>query len=247
MEDRANRTGLGIALLICVVNVGTVQAAGRFVVGIGGGRSAVDGVTDTDPTPSFTLPQLPSEISLNGLPFDDNDVAGQIFVRYEFIPRAGVEVGYWDLGEFENSNLVFGRTAKLSASEWYAEAFYRLPISRRFNVKGSLGAAYAEFDASGRTAVLGFGAFPPLARLSPDLVLPPAFVGVSLNVLNPAVYFAAPLEFPLASPDSEVGVILGVALEWQLTDRWALELSYDQHRIKVQDVESLSLGISAGF
>lgn len=244
-----------LAILASTAGMGTAQAAGRFVIGIGAGTAAVDGVTETDPTPPFTLPQLPSSISLNGLPLDDDDFTGKAFVRYEFLPRVGVELAYRDLGEFRNPHLLSGRTATLGISQTSASGYYRLPLSSRFSVKGTLGLAYADFEVSGSTPVIGFGTLPNLTtnpgRIVPNsdvLLNPAAYYGIPpINVSYTAVSAGALASFPLASPDSEWGMTWGLAFEWNITDRWGLELAYDQHRIKVQDVESVGLALTFGF
>lgn len=244
-----------LAILTGIVAMDSAQSAGRFVVGIGAGTAAVDGVTEADPSPPFTLPQLPSSISLDGLPLDDDDFTGKVFVRFEFLPRVGVELAYRDLGDFRNPHLLSGHAATLGISQTSASGYYRLPLTSRINLKGSLGVAYADFEASGSTPVLTLSNLP----IYPTLVVPNRGVPGAINTTG--VYYGSPpsslpfnavaygalASFPFASPDNEWGITWGLAVEWSITDRWGLELAYDQHRIKVQDVESLGLALTFSF
>ncbi len=209
-----------LILLAAFILVSTSAAAADRGFYFGGsiGLSSVDGTADTDSTVSIGG-GLPSEIPINGLPFDDDDTAWSAFVGYQAFQYVGFELAYWDLGRFDSPILLSptGDPLSLAVDEWSVSARFRYPFGKKFFANFFAGISRASFDVDGEAFVL----IMPGAGFTP--FIPPTI--------------------PFASPSDETGFVWGFGVTWQFLEKFGLGLDYRQHNVQVHDVETLNVSL----
>lgn len=193
--------------------------AESFYVGGSLGASRFDGTADTDRRESGGT--IPSEISLDGLPFESTETAWAVYGGRQVKAWLAIELGFADLGnsgrEFlvssSGDSVIFRNAAALNIQEWYLGTRFSTPLSQRISADWLVGVTRAQFDAE--------GSLPLLIGLSPDVQIE---------------------EIPHASPDEETGLVWGFGFNWKLHERVVLGIDYRQHNTQVLDVDTLSLG-----
>ena len=224
-----------IAASILLPN-GAAAADRGFYFGGSVGWSSVDGIADTDPTVSVG-PGLPSEIPINGLPFDDDDTAWSAFVGYQAFQYVGFELAYGDLGRFDSRILLLpsGDPPSLAVDEWSVSARFRYPFGKKFFANFFAGISRASFDVDGEATVLIV--VDPLFPGRPASAPP----GLSLSPMSDFIPFNPTI--PFASPSDETGFVWGFGVTWQFLEKFGLGLDYRQHNVQVQDVETLNVSL----
>lgn len=159
---------------------------------------------------------FPSEISLRGLTFNDRDSTWRLFAGYQFHPRFAAEVGYSDLGQFDYDGSI-NVSGTLGIESWTFAGRWNVPVTDIVFLTGRAGFARANFDAKGEIGLIIIGG---------PIVIPPAST------------------VPWKSPDNRWGVLFDFGVAWRMLPKWDLTLSYEQQRVKVQDVEALTLSVT---
>jgi opacity protein-like surface antigen len=235
--NKATRFFLVLPLIVAAVHA--AEAEGRFYLGVTAGYSSVDGLADTNAN-APTL-NLPDSLTLNGVPFDDSDIAWGGFAGYQFHKYVAVELGYANLGRFRSETLGFSEVATLESKEFSVRAKFRYPLGEKLSATWHVGLSTSSFDAEGNAAIApGFTAVPIdprggtiLLPFEPPPLLPPAeFVG-----------FAALPSIPFTDPEDEIGYLWGFGVNWKFSKRFSLELSYSRHDVQVLDVDTFNLGL----
>ncbi len=214
-------------LVAFILITSSAAAADRgFYFGGSLGLSSVDGTADTDSTVSV-IGGLPTELPINGLPFDDNDGAWSAFVGFQAFQFVGFELAYSDLGRFDSAVSLspIGEPLSLDIEEWSISARFRYPLGKKFYANWYAGVSRATFDVEGEVQLLGF--FGP-GPLPPFGILPPPVIGIGQAI-------------PFASPDDETGFIWGFGFTWQFLEKFGVGLDYRQHKVQVQDVDTMNL------
>jgi hypothetical protein len=202
---------------------------GHFYAGVGVGYSSADDRAQTD----IAIPDIGGtvdSIQINGLPFDDDDVAWSAFVGYAATPYIGVEAGFWDHGTFSfktPSQLVGGFAVDLAIQEWYVGSTFRypLPFLNRLALTGSVGVSRAQFDADGSARVLVIPPGPPFFPVNPPTTR----------------------TLPFATPDDETGGYWRAGLSFRITDSIESGLNYGRRYLDVLQVETAALTVSYAF
>ena len=226
-------------ILLC--SLGTLPTAdaesadSRFYGGVSIGNSSVDGRASAPATIRFS-PQLPSSLSINALPFDDDDTTWSVFMGYNATQYVGLELGYSDHGTFRNE-LTGPDPASLSIEEFHFGAMLRYPLTDRLSLTGGAGVSRARFDVDGSVGVLVVNA-PPFPSL-PFPVLPPI---VGLFPISGVIQYRA-----LDTPDDETGGYWKVGVNWRFTDSLEAGFNYGQRDLQVQEVETLTLSLQYAF
>jgi hypothetical protein len=209
---------------------------------VGGSLNWTDGTAETE---SRSQPFPPSEVFLNGLPFDDESSGWSIDVGYRFTEFFAVELGYDDLGRFSGETPVAATAPlftpaptdlfyvppapfigvvvagppppqpELEARAFNLAARFGIDITERFRAIWHLGLARAEFEAGGSTTFL----------VAPATISEP-FEEVSV---------------PFANPGNETGYFFGFGIGWKLGDHFDAELSYSRRDLEVLKFDSIGL------
>lgn len=223
-----------------------VFAESRVYVGVGLGYASVDGTNDTDRTFATSAGELPNSITINGLPIDDSDTTWSALVGYAPWSFFAFEVGYTDLGSFEN-DVAFTGDLAVSAEEFFVGGRFRVPITENIFATWNLGLSRASFDTAGSVTVVAFadtlppGGFVPLGSINPPRDSSGIFT------LPPGLAASQAQEIPWTRPDDETGYIWGFGFEWQFIRHVAAALDYKRHNIQVQDVETVNLSLIYTF
>jgi len=142
-------------LMLVALSQNTSAADSGPFVGVGVGYAMVDGVANAAANGPFTQFPPPS-LSIDGIPFDGDDTSVLGFLGYNFNRYVGVELSFWELGEFESVPLSFNRDrATLSADEWVLAARFRYPLTDRFIALWFAGVSRTTFDVEGVVVAIG--------------------------------------------------------------------------------------------
>ena len=222
-------TYVAIPLLL----IGSAVSAAPNSLYIGGKLSGsfVDGIADDELT-TFSGTGLPTEITINGLPFDDESVGWGLFVGYELLPFLALEFGYADLGEFESVRLGLppASGAELDVSEIHLATKFQAPIASSVHAHWHLGATWNTYDVEGRSFITT--SFTPLN--------PPAFFTPGFTPFGGRLPVS---QIDFASPDNDFGLTWGFGFRWQFRANLGLSLDYRQHKTDVIDVETIGLSL----
>jgi hypothetical protein len=213
----------------------------HFYAGVKLGQSSVDGRAQTDrtiapaPLPG-PVPSLPTELQINGLPFDDEDTSWSAFAGFQATQYVGVELGYWDHGTFEATRFIGLDTVSLDVEEIYFGATLRYPLTDRLSLTGSAGVSRARFDAQGTVNVL-IGTFP----------LPPFFNPVLPPLPGPIIGLFPVTPVPVADPDDETGGYWQAGLSWRFSDSLEAAATFGKRDLQVQEIDTLAVSLSYNF
>lgn len=230
-------------LLVACLLARTSQAEGLPVyLAVGGSFAQADTTVDTD---NRLQPFPPSEISLNGLPFDDDSSGWSIDVGYQITDFLAVEIGYDDLGKFDGKAPVTAGTplfAPVPGAGFYVPPAFFIgvapvipdPLQRTLDVRSfnlaarfgvdltkrvratwHLGLARAEFDARGSTVFL----------------LPPETISEPFTELS----------VPFADPGEETGYLFGFGIGFDLSRQFDAELTYSRQDLRVLEFDTIEL------
>jgi opacity protein-like surface antigen len=202
-----------------VISMGDMTAvAGGFYLGLNAGASSVSGQAETTSTaPSMGLP---TSLSLNGVPFDDSDMAWGALVGYQFPKYVAIEGGYTNLGTFRSEQLFNfflgapGSTPSLESKEFSVRSRVRFPLTEKWSATWHLGLSVSSFEAGG-SLPLTTVPFPPLG---------------------------SPTQIPFSDPKNEIGYLWGFGVNWGFSKRVSLDLNYSRHDVQVLDVDTFNLG-----
>ena len=253
-------------LLLGLLSMTTSIEAQNFYAGVSLGVSQFDGIADTDTAIVGTLPTLPANLPLNGIPFDGSESNWGVFGGWEINDWLAIQAGYSELGNHETKiGSVFAvpggaSGVALGVDELHLAAKVRARVSKRLTTTGLLGITRASFDAQGGFAI-GFNpvtAIPGVPALIPD---PSAFVTTMLPpdlaaslILNPSLIIGDPfflsipqLRVPVSTPQDETGLIWGAGMEIDVNDSVAIDVSFRQHDTRVLKIDTWSVGLIAKF
>lgn len=233
---------LAVASLVACATAAFASTSARsadshFYAGVAVGQSSVDSRAKAESTITLS-PVLPSAISINSIPFDDDDTSWSAFAGYWATPHVGVELGYTDHGTFRTR---FGGSdpAKLGIRELSLGANLRYPVTDRFAFTAGAGISRAQFDVDGSVLVLIFG---------PPSTFPIRPVEPPFGILPPGIVLPGGVETrPLATPKDETGGYWKVGLNWRFSNTIEAGLSYGKSEVQVVPVESLRLSLSYAF
>jgi OOP family OmpA-OmpF porin len=210
--NKATRFFLVLPLIVAAVHA--AEAEGRFYLGVTAGYSSVDGLADTNAN-APTL-NLPDSLTLNGVPFDDSDIAWGGFAGYQFHKYVAVELGYANLGRFRSETLGFSEVATLESKEFSVRAKFRYPLGEKLSATSHVGLSTSSFDAEGNAAIA------------------PGFTAVPIDPRGGTI---------LLPFEDEIGYLWGFGGNWKFSKRFSLELSYSRHDVQVLDVDTFNLGL----
>lgn len=144
-------------LSLCVVGLGTAQAADGWYIGGSAGSSNYD-ISEDDFVPSLGV--------VGSTKVDDEDVIWKMFGGYRINDNLALEFAYADFGSFDVISTITAPFAAETHSEFKPTALLLdavgiLPLSDRFEIFGKVGLAVweIEVDISGT---------PGVVRLAPD-------------------------------------------------------------------------------
>ena len=112
---------------------------------------------------SAILPALPAGVTLTDLYYDDSDTGFKAFGGYQFNPYFALEVGHFDLGEYEfnaTTSPAGTSTGNFDVDGRYVDAVGTLPLTAKLDLIGRVGFNYA-FT---KTNLEGTGALPASSR-----------------------------------------------------------------------------------
>ncbi len=161
----------------------------------------------------------PEKVSIAGLPFDDEDYLWNAFVGYRVNQHVAIQLGYSDLGEFQQFQNLFvlgSNPAVLEIEELSLSAKFQYPLTNKVSANWWLGISQSNFDVSGHV------------RLSQLPIIP----GPPTTTI-----------IPFSSPENEIGYLWGFGFNWRFTPRFSIDLNYLNHNVRVIDVETISLGL----
>jgi hypothetical protein len=215
---------LGISTAILAVTAESAESG--FHAGVAVGRSSVDGTAQVPPRILFSPPSgFPTDITVSGLPFKDDNTAWSAFVGYTANRYVGVELGYWDHGSF-GLDVTGPQPGSVGAKELYFGGTLHYPLLSRLSVSASAGISRAKFDADGTMRVLVL--IPGNGPLAPP-------IGI------------APATLPLVTPDDETGGYWRAGLDWRFSDSLDAGLSYGKRDVQVFQIKSTALSLRYSF
>lgn len=216
-----------ILSLVCLCFSPAGQAAENFYVGARLGVSQYDGTADASRN-ATAGPMLPSEISIDGLPFESNETTWGVNVGWRIKDWFAVELGFNDLGNtgretfaaFGGVSAVITSGVAVDVEEVYLASKLTLSLPGKWNANWTIGITQTTFEAAGALPLI---TIPILAPPSPREPI------------------------PYASPDDETGFIWGFGFGWDMSDRWGLDIGYRRHDTQVFSVDSFSAGVLFSF
>ncbi len=241
--------------LAATVFAQAAEAEGFYLAGRVGVSTVDDAVSAS--TTTFSGPGLPSEIGLNGRPFDSSDAAFGLVIGWEVKPWVALELSYADLGEAESSLGGNFGAVPLIRPDYAPTIPINLPPSAIFSP-----VVVTPVPADANKATLSVTEWSLAARFRANVVSRLSAnwsIGIShnefdadgvlmvLQPIDPAPPAPVPVfefvDIPYASPSSETGFNWGLGFEWAFNDRFAADLGYRQHKTGVLDVETVTLQI----
>ena len=215
-----------VVITIFFLNFSVVGAqADDFYIGGSVGASQFNGTADADANQFGNFDTVPSELSINGLPFESTETAWSAYAGWFARKWLALEVGYADLGDSGRENPVFfaldGTTlihsgTSLKVEELYLGARLSAPLSPKMSANWFVGLAKASFDTNGFLPVL----------------------------TGSGIFDAAIERIPFVSPEDETGLVWGFGFDLALSERLALDVAYRQHNTQVLDIDTLTLGVT---
>lgn len=215
MNSRASfvsSTASATVLALSAATAGAQEFPG-FHVGLGAGHTHASG-TASDDVSTLTRP------TIDGMPYDADDVAWTAFVGYDITPHFSLEGGYWNLGTLDGQPAPCGRFAELDVSQLYlrANARYALPVLPALAVTAYAGVGRSFYDVDSGNS------FQPAGVICPAIALP-----------------------DYESPGDETSLVWGAGLDWTMNDRFTLRAAYGNHDTDVQDLSTVSLSLRYAF
>lgn len=217
-----------VAVIVSLWSCSSV--AGEFYLGANIGSADYTGVATSQPLGTLDFNNLPATLPITGRQFDSSDVSWSAYAGWAATDWLSIEAGYNDLGQGNSlhffvpvlsngGTLAVGggatdTTVTLSVQEWFLGPKFSWAFSDRIRANAFAAVSSASFEASGSWV---------LAR----------------DTNQPFVFANVPVE----SPGNEIGFIWGLGLQWNFTDRFALDLAYRRHDTKVLEIDTLTLGI----
>jgi len=197
-----------------------------FYIGASFGNADVNGVAKTSQGIEFSTPIGLGTIGiasagLNGVPFDDNDLAFGGMVGYRINSLVSLQLSAARLGEFTDAARIgVSQGASLKIDEYAFSAKLHHSLTQSISANWWLGLSHNNFSAGGNASIVT------------GLIGGGGLITVSA---------------PYSDPGSEIGYLFGFGFDWAISPIFSLDLNYKKHDTRVIIVDTLEVGLLYSF